>query len=113
MHNGVKVVSGGYHGVWMAEIILRLQGHHEPQEERVFHEILQHVPARSTMLELGGFWSYYSLWFQHEIAGASNFIVEPDPHNLEIGRKTSGSINAMATFPVCYWRCVTYDPVPM
>ena len=87
MHNGVKVVSGGYHGVWMAEIILRLQGHHEPQEERVFHEILQHVPARSTMLELGGFWSYYSLWFQHEIAGASNFIVEPDPHNLEIGRR--------------------------
>jgi FkbM family methyltransferase len=87
MHNGVKVVHGGYHGVWMAEIIHRLQGHHEPQEERVFHEILKHVPARATMLELGGFWSYYSLWFQHEVAGARSYILEPDPHNIEIGRR--------------------------
>ena len=39
MHNGVRVVAGGYYGDWMTSIIERLQGHHEPQEEAVFHEI--------------------------------------------------------------------------
>lgn len=38
MHNGVKVIAGGYYGSWMTEIIRLLQGHHEPQEERVFYE---------------------------------------------------------------------------
>ena len=63
MHNGLRVIAGGYHGGWMSEIIARLQGHHEPQEEVMFHEILRHVGPSATMLELGGFWSYYSLWF--------------------------------------------------
>src|SRR5690349_9262709 len=62
MHNGIRVISGGYHGEWMSEIISRLAGHHEPQEELVFHEILKHVGTKATMVELGGFWSYYSLW---------------------------------------------------
>jgi hypothetical protein len=57
MHNGVRVVAGGYYGDWMTGIIERLQGHHEPQEEVVFHEILKHVAPDATMLELGGFWS--------------------------------------------------------
>ena len=41
MHNGVRVKAGGYHGDWMAQIIRALQGHHEPQEELVFHHILR------------------------------------------------------------------------
>lgn len=86
MHNGVKVSEGCYHGAWMTEIIRRLGGHHEPQEERVFHELLGHVGPGSTMVELGAFWSYYSLWFHRSVAGARNLMVEPDPHNLETGR---------------------------
>ena len=39
MHNGVRVVAGGYYGDWMMGIIERLRGHHEPQEEVVFHEV--------------------------------------------------------------------------
>jgi len=31
MHNGVRVVDGGYYGEWMATLIERLRGHHEPQ----------------------------------------------------------------------------------
>lgn len=85
MHCGVKVAYGGYHGEWMAEIIRRLEGHHEPQEERVFHEILKHVRPNSCMLECGGFWSYYSLWFHHVVSGASNYVLEPDPVNLRTG----------------------------
>jgi hypothetical protein len=59
MHNGLRVVAGGYYGDWMTRIIERLHGHHEPQEEAVFHEILKLLPPDATMLELGGFWSYY------------------------------------------------------
>jgi hypothetical protein len=63
MHNGVKVVAGGYYGDWMTAIIRELRGHHEPQEELAFDALLRFVPDDGTMLELGGHWSYYSLWF--------------------------------------------------
>lgn len=87
MHNGVRVVAGGYYGDWMSNIIERLRGHHEPQEEAVFHEVLKHVPPRATMLELGGFWSYYSLWFKSEHGSQRRaFVVEPDPDHIAVGR---------------------------
>jgi FkbM family methyltransferase len=87
MHNGVRVLEDCYYGRWMTELIRLLRGHHEPQEERVFHELLKHVQPGATMVELGCFWAYYSLWFQSRIAGAKNVMVEPDPNNLAAGRK--------------------------
>ncbi|TPK82013.1 FkbM family methyltransferase [Mesorhizobium sp. B2-4-17] len=86
MHNGLRVKAGGYHGDWMAQIIRALRGHHEPQEELVFHHILRYARQRSLIVELGAFWSYYSLWYLHEIAGASAICIEPDPNNLQLGR---------------------------
>lgn len=74
MHNGVRVVAGGYYGDWMTGIIERLRGHHEPQEEIVFHELLKHLPPAATMVELGGYWSYYSLWFKSAHAGPRRSI---------------------------------------
>lgn len=85
MHNGVKVVAGGYYGDWMTQIIKQLRGHHEPQEELIFHEIMKYIPARATMIELGGFWSYYSLWFLANSVNRRSIVVEPDPNNLAIG----------------------------
>ncbi len=87
MHNGVKVVEDGYCGRWMTEIIRLLQGHHEPQEERVFHQLLKYLSPGATMVELGSYWGYYSLWFQREIAGARNYLIEPDPNHLAIGEE--------------------------
>ncbi len=93
MHNGLRVLAGAYHGDWMAEIITRLRGHNEPQEELVFHEVLKHLPPKATMIELGGFWSYYSLWFLHQNPETRRaIVVEPDPHNLAIGR-TNADLN--------------------
>lgn len=89
MHNGVKVVNGGYHGNWMSEIIEKLKGHHEPQEEFIFNELLKLLPDNATMIELGCFWSYYSIWFNRSIKGAKNICVEPDPNNLNLGRKNA------------------------
>jgi FkbM family methyltransferase len=77
MHNGVRVFAGGYHGAPMIEIIRRLRGHHEAQEERVFHEVVSRLPANATMLEVGCFWAYYSLWFSHGQTGRQNFLTEP------------------------------------
>ena len=94
MHNGLKVIHGGYHGDWMAKIIATLKGHHEPQEEKVFYEILKHIPKTGTMLELGCFWAYYSAWFNSEIEDAKNYLVEPITEKLELGRITF-SLNKM------------------
>jgi len=91
MHNGVVIVEGCYYGAWMTEVIRRLRGHHEPQEEAAFHAVVQRLradpPAAPTMVELGSFWAYYSLWFAHALGGARLVLVEPDPAHLEVGRR--------------------------
>jgi len=85
MHNGMKVRLGGYHGAWMAEIIRALEGHHEPQEERIFYEVLKVIPSNASMVEVGSYWAYYSLWFQSCIRGGRTYMVEPMPRKLQVG----------------------------
>lgn len=87
MHNGINVVEDGYCGRWMTVLIRVLQGHHEPQEERAFHELLDHVPRGGTMLELGSSWAYYSLWFHQRIPDAKLYMIEPDERNLDLGKR--------------------------
>lgn len=98
MHCGVDVVYGGYHGEWMAEIIRRLRGHHEPQEELVFSDVMKRCRPNTTMLECGGFWSYYSLWFQNTLGTAENYVLEPDPVNIEVGKANFAINKRNATF---------------
>ena len=104
MHNGVKVALYGYYGAWMSEIIRELRGHHEPQEEALFHEVVKLAEPGSAMIELGAFWSYYSLWFSHEVRDAVNYMVEPGPENLDLGMrnfalngKSGKFVNAMVS----------------
>lgn len=87
MHNGLKMVYGGYHGEWMGEIIKKLNGHHEPQEEKAFYEVLKRLGKKTdtTIIELGSFWSYYSLWFLKNSEAATAIACEPDPNNIKIG----------------------------
>ena len=91
MHNGVVVEEGGYFGPWMDEIIRCLRGHHEPQEELVVASVLDRLaadgPTAPTAIELGAFWAYYSLWFLQRFPGGSVLAMEPDPSNLELGRR--------------------------
>ncbi|RYV51365.1 FkbM family methyltransferase [Pengzhenrongella frigida] len=101
MHNGVLIREGCYFGPWMTEIIRSLRGHHEPQEEVVFHELLERLVATepdAAMVELGSFWAYYSMWFHQRTHGNRVVDLEPDPTYLEIGRRNL-ALNAMtATF---------------
>lgn len=94
MFNGMLVKLGGYHGKWMQDIIIALKGHHEPQEEKIFYEILQKLDEGSSMIELGSFWSYYSIWFNMNIKNAINIACEPDPNNMEIGKINANINNA-------------------
>jgi FkbM family methyltransferase len=90
MHNGIVVREGCYHGAWMTEIIRQLRGHHEPQEELAFHTVLERLASDTpepTMVELGSFWAYYSLWTKRAIPAARLILVEPDAANLEVGRR--------------------------
>lgn len=88
MHNGVKIKRGCYHGDWMTKIIEDLQGHHEPQDEKAFYEVLKHVDSKNpTMIELGSNWSYYSMWFNKTFENATNIMVEPNRTKLTAGQE--------------------------
>lgn len=87
MHNGIRVRADEYYGEFHTEIIQALSGHHEPQEEKVFHEVIKELPAGANMIELGAYWSYYSLWFRHAIRDARNLMVEPGEKQIEVGRR--------------------------
>jgi len=86
MHNGIRVLAGGYYGAWMQDLITRCKGVHEPQEEVVFAEIMKHLTDGATMVELGGYWSYYSIWFLTEGRGRRAIVVEPDVAHMDVGR---------------------------
>jgi FkbM family methyltransferase len=73
----------------MTEVITTLRGHHEPQEELVFDAILRHVPEQAVMIEVGGFWAYYSLWFTRGHPLRSALLIEPDPNHLAVGRRNA------------------------
>lgn len=90
MHNGVDVPHLGYFDEWMAEIIERLEGHHEPQEELAFARVLERIDRhRPVMVELGCFWAYYSTWFLRTFPDGVAVAGEPDPDHLEVGRRTA------------------------
>jgi len=103
MHNGVLIEEGCYYGPWMTEIIRSLRGHHEPQEELVFHRVIERLAESATqpvMVELGSFWAYYSLWFCRAVPGGRVIAMEPDPVYLEVGRRNFAlnGLSERATF---------------
>jgi FkbM family methyltransferase len=89
MHNGTRVVAGAYHGDWMGEIISRLRGHHEPQEECIFHRLVDCARPGTLMVELASFWAYYALWYLRDVPGSHAICVEPDPMHMAVGRRNA------------------------
>jgi hypothetical protein len=87
LHNGIKVNLGSYYGPEYSRMLMMSKGVHEPQEERVFMEVLKTLPAQAVMIEMGAFWSFYSMWFNKEIEGAVNFMIEPDEFNMGQGQR--------------------------
>lgn len=77
MHNGLRIEPLSYYGYPILKMLLENKGIHEPQEEYVFQEILKQMPKGATMIELGAFWSFYSMWFNKEVKRANNYMIEP------------------------------------
>lgn len=101
MHNGIKIRKGCYYGEhtsWMTDIIYGLSGHHEPQEERVFYEILKYIPDNGTMLEIGSYWAYYSLWFAFSVKNANNYMIDTTDFYLAVGKDNFELNNKNGTF---------------
>jgi FkbM family methyltransferase len=98
MHNGLRVLYGAYHGDWMANVIHGLRGHHEPQEEKAFHEILRYCRPKTCILELGAFWAYYSMWYLKSVPFSAAFCVEPDANHIAVGQENMSLNKLQAAF---------------
>jgi hypothetical protein len=89
MHNGLRVAYGTY-GAYDTQETMRVlevnRGVHEPQEEKIFQQVLSLMPLGAVMLELGSFWGFYSLWFASVVKNGRCFLVEPVWSNLNAGR---------------------------
>lgn len=87
MHNGLKVRALGYYGAGILNMLIENQGVHEPQEERAFAEVLPLIPSGGTILELGAYWGFYSMWFVRDVPEGRAFLIEPDPRNIVSGKQ--------------------------
>ncbi|MDZ8261514.1 FkbM family methyltransferase [Nostoc sp. ChiQUE01b] len=94
MHNGVKIKVNSYYKNLNTEIIKHLQGHHEPQEEKVFYEILKSLPEDISMIEVGSYWGYYSMWANQAKKSVCNILIEPIDEHMQIG-KENFALNSM------------------
>ncbi len=92
MHNGLLIDPLSYYNFPMLELLFRNKGVHEPQEEYVFQEVLKNIPDEAVMVELGSYWSFYSMWFNSEVTSAKNYLIEPE--DIESG-KTNFQLNKM------------------
>lgn len=88
MHNGLRVSIDSYYDPGAMELMRKNRGVHEPQEERVFQAVLPRLRPDATMVELGAYWCFYSMWFAREVGRETRCVcIEADPKNLDAGRR--------------------------
>jgi len=102
MHNGLKVRVGSYYGRGAVGLLKKNQGVHEPQEERVFQEVLKQIPSGGVIVELGAYWGFYSMWFCSQVRGGKAYLVEPKADNLARG-KENFQLNGLSGHFVNAW----------
>ena len=87
MHNGIKIYTKSYYGKGMMQLLKANRGVHEPQEEKIFDQVLKKMETGSVILELGSYWSFYSMWFLKTVKNGSAYLIEPNRENLNYGKK--------------------------
>ncbi len=107
MHNGLYVKKNGYQGEWQAQTIEALKGVHEPQEEKVFYEVLKRISPNGVMIELGSWWSYYSMWFLNEVKRGKAICCEPDPTNMELGKANAELNKFKVGEDITFYHCAS------
>lgn len=116
MHNGQETLAGGYCGPDLLKLIERNRGVHEPQEERVFQEVLGYLPEGAVMLELGAYWAFYSMWFQQRIKKARSILVEPSSQSLAVGKHNFKKNGLQGEFIQAYAGCapdIVFNTAPV
>jgi hypothetical protein len=98
MHNGLRIKLGSYYGEAFRLLLEKNRGVHEPQEERVFNEVLKYLPASATMIELGSYWAFYSMWFHQAVSRPTCLLVEPELSNMKYGQENFLANNMLGTF---------------
>jgi hypothetical protein len=100
MHNELMIDPLSYYGLGMTQMLAENQGVHEPQEEYIFQEVLRDMNGNPnpTMLELGAYWSFYSMWLKSRFADANCYMVEPNKENLFYGKKNFRANRLKGTF---------------
>lgn len=102
MHNGLRVHELSYDGEGPRDLMRANRGVHEPQEERLFMEVLKSLPRGSTMLELGSYWAFYSMWFYSDVPDARCFCIEPEARNIRMGIENFALNFGEAPSRVCF-----------
>ena len=74
LHNGIIIDPLSYYGLPVLEMLYKNRGVHEPEEEYAFQEVLTRIPQNATMVELGSYWSFYSMWFNKTVDNAKNYM---------------------------------------
>ncbi len=93
--NGMKITLGSYYDYGNTHLLIANRGVHEPQEEYAFEQVLKSLNPGSTMMELGSYWAFYSMWFARTVPTARCIMVEPDPHKMNFG-KLNFKLNGLA-----------------
>lgn len=89
MHNGLKIDPMSYYGLALMKMLILNKGVHEPQEEKVFQQVLKSLGGSKplNMIELGAYWSFYSMWLLSAFPESNCIMVEPDKKNLYYGKR--------------------------
>lgn len=90
MHNGIQIDPLSYYNFPLLKMLMDNKGVHEPQEEKIFQAVLESLKKQNgqkTMLELGSYWAFYSIWFKQSFPNANCYMVEPDRKNLFYGKQ--------------------------
>ena len=74
----------------MQDVITGLKGVHEPQEEVVFHRLLNHLPDEANRVEIGAFWAHRSISFMSEQSDVRRGVaLEMDPAHIAVGQRNA------------------------
>jgi hypothetical protein len=98
MHNGLVVSPLSYYNKPMLQMLVANRGVHEPEEEFLFSVVVRMLSPTATMLELGAYWSFYSMCFLNGFPQRTAFMVEPEVENLKSGMQNFALNSLKGTF---------------
>lgn len=101
MHNGLKIEPLSYVGPEMLRLMTENKAVHEPQEEYAFQEVLKHIKPGGVMVEVGAYWSFYSMWFAQKVKNARNFMID-NVNGVKRGKENFALNNLNGTFKTAY-----------